>query len=139
MDETRPTPRLVNPATLAPPRGYSNGVFVPAGAASGLLFIAGQVGWNARGQLVGDRFVDQFDRALANVLAVVGEMGGRPESIGQLRIFVTDKTEYLAARRELGPVWRRHMGRYYPAISLVEVKGLVEPGARVEIEGVAVI
>lgn len=126
---------IINPPTLAPPRGYSHGV-VGSGR---VLFVAGQIGWNARGELVGDRFVDQFDQALANVLSVVGEAGGAPESIARLTIYVVDKTEYLAAPREIGENYRARMGRHYPAMTLVEVKSLLEEGAKVEIEATALI
>lgn len=126
---------IINPPTLAPPRGYSHGV-VGSGR---VLFVAGQIGWNERGELVGDRFVDQFDQALANVLSVVGEAGGAPESIARLTIYVVDKTEYLAAQREIGENYRARMGRHYPAMTLVEVKSLLEEGAKVEIEATALI
>jgi enamine deaminase RidA (YjgF/YER057c/UK114 family) len=127
--------RIINPAGLAPPRGYSHGI---AGVGE-VLFVAGQVGWNAQAELVSDRFADQFDQALANVLAVVGEAGGSPQSIARLTIYVTDKEEYLAATREIGDRYRARMGRHYPAMTLVEVKALLEPGARVEIEATAVV
>ena len=128
--------RLINPESLAPPHGYNNGVMMPAGS---ILCIAGQVGWDREHRLVGDTLAQQFDRALANVLAVVEAAGGRPESIAKLTIYVTDKAEYVNARSEIGHVYRRHMGRHFPAMSLVEVKSLLEPGAMVEIEGLAVV
>jgi enamine deaminase RidA (YjgF/YER057c/UK114 family) len=125
----------VNPKALAPPRGYSHGMI----GEGRVLFIAGQIGWNRHGELVGDRFADQFDQALANVLTVVTEAGGTPASIGRLTIFVVDKSEYLAATKEIGERYRARMGTHYPAMTLVEVKGLLEPGALVEIEATAVI
>ena len=126
---------IINPPTLASPRGYSHGV-----AGSGrVLFVAGQVGWNERCELVGERFADQFDQALANVLAVVREAGGSSESVGRLTIYVVDKTEYLSALREIGEKYRARMGRHYPAMTLVEVKSLLEDGAKVEIEATALI
>ena len=127
--------QAVNPGTLAEPRGYSHGM-VRGGR---LLFVAGQIGWTANAALVSDRFVDQFDQALANVLAVVSEAGGTADTIGRLTIFVVDKTEYLAAQREIGERYRARMGKHYPAMTLVEVKSLLEPGAKVEIEATAVI
>jgi enamine deaminase RidA (YjgF/YER057c/UK114 family) len=127
--------QVVNPGTLARPRGYSHGV-VRGGRT---LFVAGQIGWTAQARLVSDRFVDQFDQALANVLAVVSEAGGSAETIGRLTIYVVDKTEYLEAQREIGEQYRARMGRHYPAMTLVEVKSLLEPGAKVEIEATAVI
>jgi enamine deaminase RidA (YjgF/YER057c/UK114 family) len=128
-------PHYVNPRTLVAPRGYSHGVLF--GAGPGVVFLAGQVGWDAAGQIVSDRFEDQFDQALANLLAVVAEAGGTPESIGKLMIFVTDCAEYVAAREAIGARYRRRMKDHYPAMTLVEVKALLEPGARVEIEGLA--
>ncbi len=133
--DRRSGPRYVNPPALGRPVGYSNGVAYPG--AGSVLFLAGQVGWNAPGQIVSDRFEDQFDQALANLLAVVADAGGRPESIGKLTIFVVNCAEYEAARNAIGERYRRRMGVHYPAMTLVEVHALVEPGARVEIEGIA--
>ncbi len=129
-------PRYVNPSAVARPRGYSNGVaYGPAGAS--VLFLAGQIAWDAAGRIVSDRFEDQFDQALANLIAVVTDAGGTPESIGKLTIFVVDCAQYLAARKEIGERYRRRMGRHFPAMTLVEVRALLEPGALVEIEGIA--
>jgi enamine deaminase RidA (YjgF/YER057c/UK114 family) len=128
--------RYVNPEALAVARGYNNGVLM-APNARGILFIAGQIGWNGEGQLVSDRLVDQFDQALANVIAVVGAAGGGPEAIGKLTIFVTSVDDYRSARKEIGERYRERMGKHFPAMSLVEVKALLEPGAMVEIEGLA--
>jgi len=104
-----------------------------------LLFIAGQIGWNAQGQIVSSDFVEQFDQALANVLSVVREVGGTPESIARLTVYVTDKAEYVAAQRSVGARYRVRMGKHYPAMTLVEVTALLEDGAKVEIEGTAVL
>ena len=128
-------PQYINPAVLAPPQGYSNGVAYPQGRS--VLFLAGQVGWDASGRIVSDRFDEQFDQALANVIAVVTDAGGTPESIGKLTIYVLDCAEYVAARTLIGGHYRRRMGRHYPAMTLVEVRALLEAGARVEIEGIA--
>ena len=92
-----------------------------------------------RSEVVSDRFVDQFDQALANVLAVVAEAGGTPESIGRLTIYVVDKEEYVDAQREIGERYRARMGMHYPAMTLLEVKSLLEARALVEIEATAVI
>ena len=127
--------KIINPPGLPPPRGYSNGVV----AEGRMLFVAGQIGWNESSRLVGDRFVDQFDQALANVLTVVKAAGGAPGSVSRLTIFITDKGQYLSATEEIGQRYRARMGRHYPAMSLVEVKALLEPGALVEIEATAVI
>lgn len=126
---------IINPSSLAPPRGYSHGVI----AQGRLLFVAGQVGWNAKSTIVSDRVADQFDQALANILTVVEEAGGTPASLARLTIFVLDRQEYLDARREIGERYRARMGPHYPAMTLVEVRGLLEPGARVEIEATAMI
>lgn len=129
--------RFINPETLGRARGYSNGVVAPKGAA--LLFIAGQIGWDEAQRIVSADFVEQFDRALANVVAVVEEAGGTPEQIARLVIYVTDKREYCAAQHEIGERYRARMGRHFPAMALVEVKSLLEDAAKVEIEGIAVI
>jgi enamine deaminase RidA (YjgF/YER057c/UK114 family) len=129
--------KAINPESLGKPRGYSNGLLATAGAR--LLFVAGQIGWDEQHRLVGEDFVEQFDRALRSVLEVVREAGGGPESVARLIIYVTDKREYAARTREIGERWRALMGRHYPAMALVEVKGLLEDGAKVEIEGMAVL
>src|SRR5215210_1927440 len=129
--------KIINPESLGRPRGYANGVL--AGAGGRLLFVAGQIGWDEQQRLVGDDFVEQFDRALRNVLEVVREAGGAPTGVARLVVYVTDKREYLARTAEIGERWRAQMGRHYPAMALVEVKGLLEDGAKVEIEGVAVL
>ncbi|HEY0544817.1 MAG TPA: RidA family protein [Pyrinomonadaceae bacterium] len=128
---------FINPETLGAPRGYSNGVVTPPGGS--LLFIAGQIAWDAEQKIVSADFVEQFDCALSNVLAVVAEAGATPERIARLVIYVTDKAEYRRRTRELGERWRARMGRHFPAMVLVEVKSLLEDEAQVEIEGIAVI
>ncbi len=128
---------FVNPESFVPPRGYANGVVVPAGGR--LLFIAGQIGWDERGRIVSDDFVEQFDCALANVITVVTAAGGATKAIARLVIYVTNKIEYRAAQREIGKRWRARMGKHFPAMTLVEVKALLEDAAKVEIEGIAVI
>jgi enamine deaminase RidA (YjgF/YER057c/UK114 family) len=128
-------PRYVNPPSLVAPRGYSNGVAYGAGGS--VVFLAGQIGWDAAGRIVSDRFDEQFDQALANLIAVVTHAGGTAESIGKLTIYVLDCAEYVSARKPIGAHYRRRMGRHYPAMTLIEVRGLLEPGARVEIEGIA--
>lgn len=129
--------KFINPASLGPPRGYSNGVMTDPGAR--LLFIAGQVSWNEQQEITSADFVEQFDRALANVVAVVTDAGGRPEQIARLVMYVTDKNEYQLRTRELGERYRARMGRHYPAMVLVEVKSLLDSEAKIEIEGVAVL
>jgi enamine deaminase RidA (YjgF/YER057c/UK114 family) len=129
--------KLINPELLGPPRGYSNGVLTGAGGR--LLFVAGQVGWGQDQRILGENFVEQFDRALENVVAVVTEAGGRPDQIARLTIYVTDKTEYQLHVKDIGESYRRRMGKHFPAMVLVEVKGLLDDKAKVEIEAVAVL
>ena len=128
---------LINPESLGAPRGYSNGVLVePAGR---LLFIAGQIAWDERQRIISADFAEQFDRALSNLIAVVVEAGGTPEHIARLCIYVTDKSEYLASLQKVGARYRALMGKHFPAMTLVEVKSLLEDDAKVEIEGIAVL
>lgn len=129
--------KLINPESLGAPRGYSNGVLSEAGGR--LLFIAGQVAWDQQQQIVAGDLVRQFDQALANVITVVLEAGGRPEQIARLVIYVTDKNEYRVHMKEIGERYRGRMGKHFPAMVLVEVAGLLEDRAKVEIEGVAVL
>jgi enamine deaminase RidA (YjgF/YER057c/UK114 family) len=127
--------QILQPPTWVKPRGYANGV-----AASGrIVFIAGQVGWNAGGEFDANDFVGQARQALANIVAVLAQAGGRPEHIARLTWYVVDKDEYLASYRELGRAYREVIGNHYPAMTAVQVAGLVEDGARVEVEATAVI
>jgi len=127
----------INPADWGAPSGYSNGILAPTGGR--LLFVAGQIGWDNEQRIVGESFVDQFEQALANLLAVVREAGGDPTDVARLTIFVADREEYLARLRDIGKAYRNQMGRHFPAMSLVEVAALLEPGAKVEIEATAVL
>lgn len=127
----------IQPEGWKRPKGYANGMLAPAG--DRVLFVAGQIGWDAEERLVSDRFAAQFAQALENVVAVVRAAGGGPEHLGRLTIYVADKAEYVAALKEVGEVYRRVIGRHFPAMSLVEVKALLEPGARVEIEATAAL
>lgn len=129
--------QFINPESLGRPRGYANGVLAAPGGS--LLFIAGQIAWDEQQQIVSADFVAQFDRALANVIAVVAEAGGTPEQLTRLVVYVTDKEEYRARLPEIGARWRARMGRHFPAMALLEVKSLLEDDAKVEIEGIAVI
>ena len=129
--------KFINPESLGAPRGYSNGVLSEAGGR--LLFIAGQIAWDRQQQIVSVDLVEQFDRALANVITVVNEAGGKPEQIARLIIYVTDKNEYKRRLKEIGERYRARMGKHFPAMVLVEVVGLLEDDARIEIEGVAIL
>ena len=130
--------RPIHPDGWAPAKGYANGVLVDAPGR--MLFVAGQVAWDMEQQLVGvGDFVTQFRTALANVVTVVQTAGGRPLDVVRLTIYVTDKHLYLSSLGPVGEAYREIMGRHYPAISLVQVAGLVEEGALVEIEATAAI
>jgi enamine deaminase RidA (YjgF/YER057c/UK114 family) len=128
---------LINPPTLGPPRGYSNGVLAEPGGR--LLFIAGQVAWDESQTIVSDELDVQFGRALENVVAVLKAAGGAPEHLVRLMIYVTDRDQYLRSLKPIGAAYRRVLGRHYPAMALVEVKALLEPSAKVEIEATAVL
>ena len=127
----------INPESLGAPSGYSHGLL--ADASGKLLFIAGQIAWNDKQQIVSDDFVEQFDRALANVITVVNAARGKAEDVVRLVIYVTDKREYRSRTREVGERYRKHMGKHFPAMVLVEVAGLLDDRAKVEIEGTALI
>ncbi|WP_146655298.1 RidA family protein [Labilithrix luteola] len=127
--------KVVTPSHFPKPRGYSNGVM----GQGNYLYIAGQIGWDKDARIVSPDFATQFLQALDNVIAVVREAGGATEHIVKLLIFVTDLDAYRAATVAIGEGWRGRFGKYYPAMSLVKVAGLLEPGALVEIEGVAIL
>ncbi|MDX6530536.1 MAG: hypothetical protein QOH41_2826 [Blastocatellia bacterium] len=127
---------FINPESLGAPRGYSNGVLTEGGR---LLFIAGQIAWDQQQKIVSADIVEQFDRALANLVAVVTEAGGEPDQIARLVIYVTDKSDYRARLKEIGECYRARMGKHFPAMVLVEVKSLLEDSAKIEIEGTAVL
>ena len=130
---------IIHPPGWPPARGYSNGMV----AQGRLLVVAGQIGWIPSGPQAGHfeahDFPGQFDQALANVLAVVTAAGGVPEHLIRMTIYVTDLPAYRASGRALGAIWRRHLGRHYPAMALVGVTGLVEPEALIEIESLAML
>lgn len=128
---------FINPQSLGAARGYSNGVLTAAGAR--LLFVAGQVAWDENQKVVSSDFVEQFQRALTNLITVVSAAGGRPEQIVRLVIYVTDKNAYCSHTREIGECYRALMGRHFPAMVLVEVKSLLDDEAKVEIEGIAAL
>lgn len=128
---------VINPESLGAPKGYSNGILAPKSGR--LLFVAGQVAWDARQQVVSQDFAAQFERALSNVVEVVRKAGGAPTDLARLTIYVTDRREYVAALKEIGQAYRRIMGRHYPAMALIEIKALLEEGAKIEIEGTAVL
>lgn len=127
---------VVQPLGWPPARGYSNGIIAAPGRH---LAIAGQIAWDASQRIVSDEFVPQFAQALSNVLAVVKAAGGAPESLVRLTIFVTDLEAYRSSQKPLGKAYRKLLGNHYPAMSLIQVAGLVEPRALVEIEATAIL
>jgi enamine deaminase RidA (YjgF/YER057c/UK114 family) len=124
------------PAGWAPPIGYANGVAVPAGR---IVFVAGQVGWNAQQVFESAELVPQFAQALKNVLAVLAQAGGEARHICRMTAYCCDKPAYLAARRALGAVWREQMGPHYPAMSMIFVADLLDHPAKIELEATAVL
>ena len=126
---------VLQPEGWAAPKGYVNGVV----ARGRHVFVAGQIGWNAQGRFESDDLSAQFRQTLANVVAVLAEAGAEPAHLVRLTIYVTDMEGYRAAQREIGRAWREVLGRNFPPAALVQVIGLVEPRAKVEIEATAVV
>lgn len=127
----------INPEALGAPRGYSNGMLAPAGAR--MLFVAGQIAWNGDQEIVSDDFATQFDQALGNVVAIVEAAGGAPTDLASLTLYVTDKRAYVASLPAVGQAYRTRMGKHFPTMALVEVAGLLEPRAQVEIQAIAAL
>ena len=127
--------QILQPAGWARPRGYSNGI-----AAEGRqVYISGQIGWNGQCEFTSDRFAEQVRQALANVVAVLAEAGGRPEHLVRLTWYITSREEYLAQIADVGSAYREIIGKNFPTMAVVQVVALVEARARVEIEATAVI
>jgi enamine deaminase RidA (YjgF/YER057c/UK114 family) len=120
------------------PKGYVNGMLT-AGNGERILFVAGQVGWEADETFKSDDFVYQFGKALDNVLAVVRAAGGEPSSVARMTVFVTDLQAYRTSQRELSQAWRARFGRHYPAMALICISSLLEVGGKVEIEATCVL
>jgi enamine deaminase RidA (YjgF/YER057c/UK114 family) len=127
--------KRIEPDGWPKPSGYANGVL----AEGRFLAIAGQIGWNERGELVGEGLVEQTRQALENIVAVLRAAGGAPEHLVRLTWYVTNKEEYRSVLRELGATYREILGTNYPAMALVQVADLLENGAKVEIEATAVL
>ena len=127
--------QAIHPVGWAPAKGYSNGMLGPAGSRP--LAVAGQIAWDANQNLVDGGFGAQFEQALQNVADVVSAAGSDVETIASLTIYVTDRQAYLGEIQEVGAAYRRVMGRHFPAMALVEVAALLEPGAVVEIQALA--
>jgi enamine deaminase RidA (YjgF/YER057c/UK114 family) len=128
---------VINPESLGAPKGWNHGILAPREGR--VLFIAGQAGWMPGQPGPPPGFVDQFAHALDRVLAVVRAAGGRPEDVARLTVYVLDLERYRASLKPLGQAWRERMGKHYPAMALLEVKGLVDEGALVEMEATAVL
>lgn len=129
------TSKIIQPAGWAPAKGYANGMHSP----DGTLYVGGQIGWTAMQVFESHDFIGQMEQALRNILDVVEAAGGTAESITRLTWFVIDKKEYAARQREVGDVYRRVLGRHFPAMSMLIVAGLVEDEALLEIEATAYI
>jgi len=127
--------KLLQPPGWTAPKGYANGI-----AARGtMVFVGGQIGWNAEQRFESDDFIEQAGMALRNVAAVLREAGAGPEHMVRMTWYVTDRDEYNQRLKELGPVYRDAMGRNFPAMTCVQVAALVEARAKVEIEVTAVV
>jgi enamine deaminase RidA (YjgF/YER057c/UK114 family) len=127
--------KILQPPAWSRPRGYSNGV-----AARGtVVFIGGQIGWDGQCRFASDDFALQARQALANIVAILAQAGGRPEHIARMTWYVTDKREYIAAYKSTGEAYREIIGRHFPAMTAFEVSALIEDRAKVEIEATAVI
>ncbi len=118
------------------PIGYANGIAVDAGR---IVFVAGQVGWNAQQVFDSEEIGPQFEQALKNLIAVLAQAGGRPEHICRMTAYCCDKPAYLAARKSLGGIWRRLMGEHYPAMSMIFVSDLLDNPGKIELEATAVL
>jgi enamine deaminase RidA (YjgF/YER057c/UK114 family) len=127
--------RVLLPRGWAPPIGYANGIE----AQGRIVFVAGQVGWDAQQKFHSEDLAPQFEQALKNVLAVLAEAGGRAEHICRVTAFCCDKPAYLAARPQLGRIWRSLMGKHFPAMSMIFVSDLLDSPGKIELEATAVI
>ncbi len=126
---------ILQPPGWPRPKGYSNGIKT----SGDVIFVAGQVGWNEQEEFTSDAIEDQIRQALKNILAILKEAGAGPEHIVRMTWFVTHKQEYLDKQKEVGAAYREVMGNVYPVMSLIQIAGLIEHGAKVEIEATAVI
>ena len=129
------TIETLQPKEWPRPKGYANGM-----AARGrMIFISGQIGWDAQGQFANDVLCDQVKQALRNIVRVLKEAEAEPSHVVRLTWFVLSRDAYLHEVREIGAAYREVMGKHFPAMSVVEVRGLVEQRALVEIEATAVV
>ena len=127
---------ILHPNGWAAAVGYANGIAV---SGSKLVFVAGQVGWDAAQKFHSEDLAPQFEQALKNVLAVLAEAGGKPEHICRITAFCCDKPAYLAARKDLGRIWKGLMGKHFPCMSMIFVSDLLDSPAKIELEATAVV
>lgn len=127
---------ILQPPGWAKPKGFANGIAVKGGTT---VYIAGQIGWTGEGRWEARDFGGQFRQALANILEVLAQAGGKPEHLVRLTWYVLDKKEYLGALKEVGVAYRELMGRNYPTMAVVQVGALIEAEAKLEIEATAVV
>ncbi len=127
--------RALLPPGWPRPKGYSNGI-----SANGrMIFTAGVIGWDEEERLVSDSLPGQFEQVLKNIIAILAEDGAGPEHIVRMTWYVTDRGDYVAHLGEIGAAYRAHIGKHYPAMAVVQVAGLVEPDAKIEIETTAMV
>jgi enamine deaminase RidA (YjgF/YER057c/UK114 family) len=127
--------RFLQPPGWAPPIGYANGIE----ATGRIVFVAGQVGWNAQQKFESEEIPPQFEQALENIIAVLAEAGAKPEHICRITAYCCDKPAYMASRRELGKIWRSLMGNHYPCMSMIFVSDLLDNPGKIELEATAVV
>lgn len=128
--------RVLHPLGWAPPIGYANGISVPAGR---IVFVAGQVGWDANQKFQSEELVPQFEQALKNIIAILAEADAKPTDICRLTAYCIDKPAYLKGRRELGRIWKSLVGKHFPAMSMIFVADLLDSPAKIELEATAVV
>ena len=126
---------ILQPPGWPRPKGYSNGI----SAQGRTIYTAGVIGWDEREMIVSHRLDLQFEQVLRNIVAILAEGGAKPEHVVRMTVYITDRPQYLRLRDEIAPIWKSIMGSHYPAMALVEVKGLVNQSALVEIEATAVV
>lgn len=132
--------RVLLPEGWSPPVGYANGIEADLEVEGGrLVFLAGQVGWNARQVFESEDIAPQFEQALRNLVEVLAQAGGEPHHLCRITAYCCDKPAYLAARHQLGEIWRRIIGRHYPAMSMIFVADLLDSPAKIELEATAVL
>ena len=129
--------RTLLPEGWAPPIGYANGIEADGG--DRIVFVSGQVGWNAQQQFESVEMAPQFEQALKNLLAVLAQAGGQPQHICRITAYCCDKPGYLAARAQIGKTWRELMGKHFPAMSMIFVSDLLDDPGKIELEATAVL